>query len=77
MPVTVLSTSIIYKTGYPGDSVVKNLPANAGNVGSIPGSERSTRKGNASPLQYSCLGNTTGSGDWWATVSGVAESDTI
>ena len=46
MPVTVLSTSIIYKTGFPGDSVVKNLPANAGDVGSIPGSERSPGEGN-------------------------------
>ena len=46
MPVTVLSTSVIYKTGFPGDSVVKNLPDNAGDVGSIPGSERSPGEGN-------------------------------
>ena len=42
----------------PGGSAVKNLPANTadtGNVGSIPGSERSSGEGNGNPLQYSCL----------------------
>ena len=43
--------------GFPGGSVVKNLPANAGNTGSVPGLGRSTREGNGNPLQYSCLGN--------------------
>ena len=71
MPVTVLSTSVIYKTGFPGDSVVKNLPADAGDVGSIPGSERSPRGGNGNPLQYSCQGNPMDSGAWWATVMGL------
>ena len=37
--------------------MVKNLPANAGDVGSIPGSGRSPGKGNGNLLQYSCLGN--------------------
>ena len=37
--------------------MVKNLPANAGDVGSIPGWGRSPEEGNGSPLQYSCLGN--------------------
>ena len=37
--------------------MVKNLPANAGNLGSTPGSGRSPGKGNGNPLQYSCLGN--------------------
>ena len=41
----------------PGGSVVKNPPANVGDVGSIPGLERSPREGNGNPLQYSCLGN--------------------
>ena len=36
-------------------------------MGSIPGSERSPREGNAHPLQYSCLGNTTDRRAWWAT----------
>ena len=36
---------------------VKNLPANAGDMGSIPGSGRSPGEKNGNPLQYSCLGN--------------------
>ena len=44
-------------SSFPGDSVVKNLPANAGDMGSIPGSERSPGRGKGNPLQYSCLGN--------------------
>ena len=42
--------------GFLGDSVVKNLPANAGDTGSIPGSVRSPGEGNGNPLQYSSLG---------------------
>ena len=59
--------------------VVKNTPANAGDVrdtGSIPGSGRSPGVGNCNPLQYSCLENPLDRGAWWATVRGVAESDT-
>ena len=41
--------------GFLGGSVVKNLPANAGDVGSIPGSGQSLGKGNGNLLQYSCL----------------------
>ena len=59
----------------PGGSLVKNLPADAGNVGLIPGSGRSPGEGNGNPLQYSCLGNPMDRGAWWATVHGVAESD--
>ena len=40
---------------FPGSSVVKNLPADAGDAGSIPGSGRSPGEGNGDPLQYSCL----------------------
>ena len=43
--------------GFPGGSVVKNLPANAGDTGSVPGSGRSPGEGNSNPLQCSCLGN--------------------
>ena len=42
---------------FPGGSVVKNLPANAGVAGSVPGLGRSPGEGNGNPLQYSCLGN--------------------
>jgi len=48
-------------------------PANAGHVGSIPGSGRSPREGNGNPLQCSCLGNPMDRGAWWATVHGVTE----
>ena len=43
--------------GFPGGSVVKNLPANAGDMGLIPGLGRSPGGGNGNPLQYSCLDN--------------------
>ena len=52
--------------------MVKNLPANAGDTGSIYGSGRSPGEGNGNPLQYSCLGNPMNKGAWWATVHGVA-----
>ena len=52
-----LKTHHAYAVGFLGGSVVKNLPANAGDAGSIPGSGRSPGEGNGSPLQYSCLEN--------------------
>ena len=61
---------------FPGDSVVKNPCANAGDVGLIPGLERSPREGNDNPLEYSCLGNPMDRGAWRATVHGVANSRT-
>ena len=42
--------------GFPGDSVVKNLSAKAGDMSSIPGWGRSPGEGSVNPLQYSCLG---------------------
>ena len=59
---------------FPGGSVVKNLPANAGDKSSIPGSGRSSREGNGNPLQYSFLGNPMDRGARQATVHGVAKS---
>ena len=60
-------------SNFPGASVVKNLPANATDIGSIPGSGRSPGEGNGNPLQYFCLGNSMGKGNWWAAVHGVAK----
>ena len=60
--------------------VIKNLPANAGDVrdlGSTPGMGRSPGGGNGNPLHYSCLENPMDGGAWWATVHGShKESDT-
>jgi len=59
--------------GFPGDSVVKNPLANAGDLGSIPGLGTSLREGNGNPLQYSCLGSPMGRVAWWAIVHEVAK----
>ena len=62
---------------YAGGTVVKNLPASAGDTRDmclIPGSERSPRQGNGNPLQYSCLGNPTDRGAWQLTVHGITKS---
>ena len=59
-----------------GGSVVENLPANARDTDSIPELETSPGEGNGNQLQYSCLGNPTDRGPWWATVHGVAKSRT-
>ena len=64
--------------GFPGGTVVKNPPANAGDSGSIPGSGRSPREGNGNPLQYSCLENPMNGESWWTAAHGIAEElDTI
>ena len=59
--------------------MVKNSPANAGDsrdTGLILELGRSPGVGNGNPLQYSCLENSMGRGNWWATFHGIAESDT-
>ena len=64
-------------TGFPGGSVVKNLPANAGDArdsASLPWVRKSPGGGNGNLLQYSCLGNPKDRGAWQATVHGVAKS---
>ena len=65
--------------GFPGDSVVKNLPANAGDIrdaGSILGLGRSPAEKNDNPLQYSCKHNPTDRKAWQATVHGIGKSRT-
>ena len=61
---------------FPGGSEVKASAYNAGDVGSIPGSERSPGEGNGNPLQYSCLENPMDGGAWRAIIRGVAKSRT-
>ena len=55
-------------------SAVKNLFANTGDCGSIPGLGISSGGGNGNPFQHSCLDNTMGRGAWQATVQRVARS---
>ena len=62
--------------GFPGGSEVKASACNAGDLGLIPGLGRSPGEGNGNPLQYSCLENPMDRGAWWATVYGVAKSQT-
>ena len=65
---------ILRIVGFPGSSLVKTPPANAGDAGSIPGLGRSPGGGNGNPLQYSCLENPMDIGAWRATVHGVTKS---
>ena len=60
----VFKFSVERNWGFPDGSVVKNPPASAGNVDSIPELGRSPRVGNGSPLQYSCLENTMDRRSW-------------
>ena len=57
--------------GFPGGSVVKSPPVNAGDLVSVPGSERAPGEGNGNPLQYSSLENPMDRGAWRATVHRV------
>ena len=60
--------------------MVKNSPANAGDVGdagSIPDLGRSPGEGNGNPLQYSCLRNPMDRGAWWAIVPGVTKESNM
>ena len=68
-----LKTSGKPRSGFADGSVVKNPPANAGDVSSIPGSRRSPGEGNGNPLHCSHLGNPMDRGAWWVIVHGVAK----
>ena len=60
--------------GFPGSSDGKEFTCNAGDVGSIPGSERSPGEGNGYPLQYSNLENLMDRGAWQAMVHRITKS---
>ena len=68
----VLWTYKVVKLGFPHSSIGKNSSCNAGDLGLIPGSGRSSGEGNGNPLQYSCLENPMDKGAWQATVHGIA-----
>ena len=59
-----------------GDSDGKESAHSVGDLGSIPESGRSPEEGNDNPSQYSCLENSMDRGAWWATVHGIAKSQT-
>ena len=67
-----LSRASLYQ-GFPGGSVIKNPPAKAGDMSSIPGSGRSPREGNGNLLQHSCLENPMDRAACWATVHRISE----
>jgi len=62
--------------GFPGGSDGKESTCNTGDPDSIPGSGRFTGEDNGYPLQHSFLENSMDKGAWWATVLGVAKSQT-
>ena len=62
--------------GFPGSAVVKNLPVNAGDTGSILGMGRSPEGGSGNPLQYLCLENPMDRRAWQVTALGVTKSGT-
>ena len=68
--------AFIYIPGFPGISDGKESACNVGDPGSIPGSGRFPGEENGNPLQYSCLESPIDRVAWWATVHGVADSQT-
>ena len=72
----VWNLSVWIDRGVPGGSDSKESACNAGDPSSIPGLGRSPGEGHLNSLQYSCLQNSMNRGNWWATVHGVAKSDT-
>ena len=67
---SLIIRALIPLWGFSGGSVVKNMPANSGDAGSIPELGRFPGGGNGNPLQHSCLGNCMDRGAWWATIHG-------
>ena len=67
---------ILFGLYIPGGSEAKVSACNMGDLGSIPGSGRSSGEGNGNPLQYSCLEDPMDGGAWWAIVHGVTKSRT-
>ena len=65
------------QSDIPGGSVVKNLPANKGDMGLIPEQGRSSKEGNGNPLQYSCLEKSNDRGAWQATVYEVTKESYV
>ena len=74
LPFSCFLNTFYFVLGFPRDTMVKNLPASAGDTrdsGLIPGLGKSPEVGNGNLLQYSCLEKSLDRGDWQATVHGV------
>ena len=76
LPGEIISLSFSTSLDFPGGSDSKASAYSAGDPGSIPRSGRSSGAGTGNPLQYSCLENPMDRGAWWATIHGVAKSQT-
>ena len=76
IPVAILKCCTLVGGASQVMLVVKSLPVNTGDTGSISGSGRSPGRGHENPLQYSCLENSMDSGAWRTTVHSVAKSQT-
>ena len=72
----VIAIAYSYNEDFPCGSVVKNLSANVGDMGSVPGWGRSPGEGNGNSVQYSCLENSMDRGAWQTAVHGLAKSQT-
>ena len=75
-PISLLLNFCINRAHFSCGALVKNLPANAGDAGSIPGSRRLSGVGNGNLLQYSCLRNSMHRVTWWAPVPEVSKRRT-
>ena len=64
---------MVIDKGFPAGSDSKESACNVGDLGSIPGSGKSSGDGNSKPFQYSCLENSMERGAWWAIVHGITE----
>ena len=73
---TLSAVSLLFNMNFHDSSVDKESAYNIGDLGSIPGLGRSPEERNGNSLQYSCLENPMDRGAWWATVQGVAKSQT-
>ena len=76
IPLIINMGSLYRFMGFPVGSDGKESACKAGDLGSIPGSEKSPGEQNGYPLWYSCLENSMDRGAWWATFHGVAKSQT-
>ena len=76
IPLIINMGSLYRFMGFPGGSDGKESACRAGDLGSIPGLEKSPGEQNGYPLWYSCLENSMDRGAWWATLHGVAKSQT-